>query len=156
MGFDLRGLIVAAALLLASTAASAQSMVSGTYEVAGKKAVLTQASAQKGDPESGKPVTVLVLTTKDQSKAAKPATDAVFGELGDAIVVKIFDDGKVYSADLVHAAFNLPNNTMTALSGVTIKDFKKADGQVSGQLLTSGDARGQPYQVDVTFKAKAP
>jgi hypothetical protein len=153
MAFDLRALVLAGAVLLTATAASAQSSVSGTYDVAGKKAALTQVSAQKGDPESGKPVTVIVITAKDQSKASKPASDALFGELGDAIVVKVFDDGKVYSADLVHGTFNLPNNTVTALSGVTIKDFKKADGQISGELMTSGDARGQSYQVDVTFKA---
>jgi hypothetical protein len=156
MAFDLRGLILAGVVLLVATPAFAQGTVSGNYEVAGKKATLIQVSAQKGDPESGKPVTVIVITSKDQSKASKPASDALFGELGDAIVVKVFDDGKVYSADLVHAAFNLPNNTVTTFGGVTIKDFKKADGQISGQLITSGDARGQAYQADVTFKAKAP
>jgi len=143
------------ALLLAASTAWAQSTLSGSYEVAGKKAALTQVTAQKGDPESGKPVTVLVFSAKPQ-KGAKPASDALFGEFGDAIVVKLFDDGKVYSADLLHAAFDLPNNTMTTFSGVTIKDFKKADGEISGQLIASGDARGQKYQVDLTFKTKAP
>lgn len=145
---------IAAALLMAS-AASAQNTLSGSYEVAGKKAALTQVAAYKGDPESGKPITVLVFSAKPQ-KGAKPASDALFGEFGDAIVVKVFDDGKVYSADILHAAFDLPNNTMTTFSGVTIKDFKKADGQISGELVTTGDARGQKWAADVTFKAKAP
>lgn len=148
-------LALIASLLLAASAL-AQSTLSGSYEVAGKKATLMQVSAVKGKPESGKPVTVLVFTAKSQGKAADPATDALFGEFGDAIVVKLFDDGKVYSADLVHAAFDLPNNTATIFGGATIKDFKKADGKISGELVSTGDARGQKWTVDLVFTAKAP
>jgi len=147
--------IVAAALFWASNAA-AQSTVSGTYEVAGKKAALSQVSARKGDMQSGKQLTVLVFTAKDQTKSANPASDALFGELGDAIVVKVFDDGEVYSADLVHAAFDLPNNTATIFGGATLGDFKNADGRIAGRFNSSGDARGQKWSIDLTFSAKAP
>jgi hypothetical protein len=74
------------------------------------------------------------------------------------VVVKVFDDGKIYNAELIHAAFDLPNNTLTIFNGVTIKDFKKADGQISGEFTSGGekDARGQKWEVDLVFKAKAP
>jgi hypothetical protein len=156
MAFKLVTAATATVLLLLASAAWAQNTLSGNYEVAGKKAALTQVSAQKGDPQSGKPITVLVFTTKDQAKSAKPASDALFGELGDAIVVKLFDDGKVHSADLVHAAFDLPNNTATIIGGATIKDYKNADGRISGELLSTGDARGQKWAVDLKFSASAP
>lgn len=138
--------------------ASAQNAPTGVYKVAGKSAALTQVAAYKGAPESGKPVTVLVFTAKDQKKSSNPASDALFGELGDAVVVKVFDDGKVYNAELVHAAFDLPNNTLTAFSGVTIKNFKKSDGQMSGELTSGGeqDARGQKWEVNLAFNTKAP
>lgn len=150
-----------AALVLAIlpfSIAAAQTAPTGTYKVDGKAAALTQVRAYKGQPESGKPVTVLVFTAKDQSKASNAASDALFGELGDAVVVKVFDDGKIYNAELVHAAFNLPNNTLTMFSGVTIKDFKKADGEISGEFTSNGekDARGQKWDVALVFKAKAP
>ncbi len=128
-------------IVLPGVEASAQSALSGRFKVDGKPASLTQVMAYKGDPESGKPVTILVFSAKDQGKGAKPASDALFGEFGDAIVVKLFDDGKVYSADLLHASFNLPNNTMTTFSGVTVKDFKKADGQLSGELISAGETK---------------
>jgi hypothetical protein len=51
--------------------AAEQAALSGTFLVAGKAAALKYASAYKGEPESGKPVTVLVLTAKDQSKDSK-------------------------------------------------------------------------------------
>ena len=134
--------------------------LSGTFSVAGKAAALKHASAAKGDPESGKPVTVLIFTAKDQAKAAKPASDALFGELGDAIVVKVFADGKIYSAEVLHSAFNLPNNTLTLLgsSEISITDFKNAGGTISGTLTSGGakDARGQKWEVSLTFKVKAP
>lgn len=146
-------------LALAWAGAAGEAALSGTFSVAGKAAVLKHAGAYKGDPESGKPVTVLVFTAKDPGKSAKPASDALFGEFGDAIVVKVFDDGKIYSAELVHAGFNLPNNTLTLLGNreVGIKDFKNADGAISGTLTSDGakDARGQKWEVALTFKTKA-
>lgn len=138
--------------------ASAQTAPTGVYKVAGKTTTLTQAAAYKGQPESGKPVTVLVFTAKDQKKSSNAASDALFGELGDAVVVKVFDDGKIYNAELVHSAFDLPNNTLTLFNGVTIKDFKKAEGMISGVLTSNGekDARGQKWEVDLAFKTNAP
>jgi hypothetical protein len=147
-------------LALPWAGAAGEAALSGTFSVAGKAATLKQVGAYKGEPESGKPVTVLVFTAKDPGKSAKPASAALFGKFGDAIVVKIFDDGKIYSADLLHAGFDLPNNTLTLLGNgeVSIKDFKNADGAISGTLTSGGakDARGQKWEVALTFKAKAP
>ncbi len=140
--------------------AAGQGALSGTFVVAGKAAALKYASAYKSDPESGKPVTVLVLTTKDQSKDSKATVDALFGKFGDAIVVKVFDDGKIYSADVLHSGFDLPNNTLTLLGDapLSIKDFKNADGAISGTLTSGGaqEVRGQKWEVNLTFKVKTP
>ncbi len=149
-------------MLLASpwTHAAGEAALSGTFSVGGKAAALKFAGASKGDPESGKPVTVFVFTAKDPGKAAKPAFDALFGKFGDAIVVKVFEDGKIYSADVLHAAFDLPNNTLTLLGNgeLTIKDFKNSAGSISGTLTSGGaqEVRGQKWEVNLTFKTKAP
>jgi hypothetical protein len=138
--------------------AAEQAALSGTFLVAGKAAALKYASAYKGEPESGKPVTVLVLTAKDQSKDSKATVDALFGKFGDAIVVKVFDDGKIYSADVLHSGFDLPNNTLTLFGDapLSIKDFKNSDGAISGTLTSGGaqEVRGQKWEVNLTFKAR--
>jgi hypothetical protein len=161
-GRSLLAAIAAALLFLALpwAGAAGEAALSGTFSVGGKATALKDSAAVKGEPESGKPVTVLVFTAKDPGKSAKPASDALFGEFGDAIVVKVFADGKVSSAELLHAAFDLPNNTLTLLGDreVSIKDFKNAEGAISGTLTSGGakDARGQKWEVNLTFKAKAP
>ena len=140
--------------------AAEQAALSGTFVVVGKAAALKYASAYKGDPESGKPVTVFVRTTKDPGKDSKATFNALFGKFGDAIVVKIFDDGKIYSADVLHSGFDLPNNTLTLFGDapLSIKDFKNADGAISGTLTSGGaqEVRGQKWEVNLTFKAKVP
>lgn len=154
-----RGALVALVLAISPLSLGlAQTAPTGTYKVDGKAGPLTQVKAYKGAPEAGKPITVLVFTGKDQGKSANAASDALFGELGDAVVVKVFDDGKIYNAELVHTAFNLPNNTLTLFNGVTIKDFKRSGGEISGDLTSEGgkDARGQTWEIDLVFTTKAP
>jgi hypothetical protein len=152
---------VAAALLpvvltLTSTA-SAQGTLSGTDKANGKPAALTQVVAYKGEPESGKPITLLVFTSKDQGKDPKAAFNALFGKYGDAIVVKVFPDGKVYSADVRHSALDIgPVPSATVFDVVQIKDYKAAGGEISGRVTGKTEIRGQPWEVDLTFQTKAP
>ena len=150
--------IVLSFVALLSTGASAQGTVSGVYKVNGKAAALTQVVAYTGQPESGQPTTVLVFSAKDQGKDAKAAFDALFGKFGDALVVKVFPDGKVYSTDLVHASLDSPGGSAQIFGIVTIKDFKSGGGEISGELTSSGphDLRDQKWEVDLTFKTKAP
>jgi hypothetical protein len=152
---------LAAALLpiiaLLSPAALAQGTLSGFYKANGKPAVLTQVTAHKGEPESGKPVTVLVFTTKDQANDPKAGFNALFGKYGDAVVVKVFSDGKIYSTDVRHSGLDLgPVPSATLFDVVQMKDFKMAGGEVSGRVIGKAEIRGTPLEIDLTFKAKAP
>jgi hypothetical protein len=131
--------------------------VSGSYTVDGKAAVLTQVTSHKDDPFDGQPVTALVFTAKDQGGDAKAAEDALFGNFGDAIVVRIEPDGTVVGADVVHSA--LKEQGSVSLSGVfTVKNYQATGGQISGELTTGGpnDVFEQKIDVDLTFHAKAP
>jgi len=146
-----------AIVALVSSGAFAQGTLSGVYKVNGKPAALAQVAAYRGEPESGKPVTLLVFTTKDQGKDPKAAFNALFGRYGDAVVVKVFSDGKIFSTDVRHAALDLgPVPSATLFDVVQMKDFKVASGEISGHLTGKVDIRNQPCEVDLTFKSKAP
>src|SRR5215472_10942967 len=132
-----RTLRIAAVALLAvalpSAGALAQSKVSGNFKGNDKPATLTQVTAHKGE-QSGKPVTILVFSSKDQAGDAKPDFDALFGKLGDALVVKVFADGQVYSGDIVHSNLDAPGGSIQTFGVLKIPDFKLADGKISGHM----------------------
>jgi len=145
-------------VILLTASAFAQSTLSGVYKVDGKAATLTQVAAYAGEPESGQPTTVLVFSAKNQGKDAKAAFDALFGKFGDALVVKVLPDGKVYSVDLVHSSLNSPSGSAQVFGVAKINDFKSGGGEISGELTSGGphDLRDQKWEVDLTFKTKAP
>jgi hypothetical protein len=145
-------------IVLLSAGASAQSTLSGVYKGNGKPAALTQVTAHTGDPESGKPVTVLVFTTKDQAGDPKAAFNALFGKFGDALIVTVFADGKVYSGDLVHSSLESPSGSIQVFGVLKMTDFTMTGGEISGHVTSGGprDVRDQKWEVDLTFKTKAP
>jgi hypothetical protein len=150
--------IVLALIVTLPAGASAQSKLTGVYKGNGKPAALTQVVAYKGEPESGKPVTVLVFSTKSQTGSAKPAFDALFGKFGDALVVKIDSDGKVVSLDLIDSKLDSPGGSIQVFGVLKMTDFKMADGKISGHLTSGGPSqvRDQNWEVDITFETKAP
>jgi hypothetical protein len=144
-------------LLVLSPSGFAQGTLSGIDKANGKPATLIQVAAYPGEPESGKPVTLLVFTSKDQGRDPKAAFNALFGKYGDAIVVKVFADGTIYSTDVSHSALDLgPVPSATLFGAVQMKDFKLAAGEISGRLTGNTEIRGQPWEVDLTFRTKAP
>jgi hypothetical protein len=149
---------ILAFVLLLPGGAVAQSKLSGVYKGNGTPAALTQVVAYKGEPDSGKPVTVLVFSAKSQAGSAKPPFDALFDKFGDALVVKIDPDGKVLSLDLVHAKLDSPGGSIQVFGVLKMTDFKIADGKISGHLTSGGVAkvRDQTWEVDLTFETKTP
>jgi hypothetical protein len=103
-------------VIFLSASASAETTLSGVYNANGKPAALSRVTAQTSDTESGQPATVLVFTTKDQGGDPKAAFDALFAKFGDALVVKIFPDGKVLSVDLVDSNLDAPGGSITVCS----------------------------------------
>jgi len=144
-------------LILTSAGASAQSKVTGIFKGNDKPATLTQVTARKGE-ESGKPVTVLVFSSKDQAGHPKADFDALFGKLGDALVIKVFADGQVYSGDLVHSNLDAPGGSIQAFGVLKMSDFKLADGRISGHLTSNGphEFHDLKWEVDLTFETSAP
>jgi hypothetical protein len=59
--------------------------------------------------------------SKSFESARADSTFPLLGKFGDAIVVKVFDDGKIYNADVLHSGFDLPNNTLTLFGDAPLK-----------------------------------
>lgn len=144
-------------IVLVSAGAFAQSKVSGVFKGNDKPATLTQVTAHKGE-ESGKPVTILVFSSKDQAGNPKPDFDALFGKFGDALVVKVFADGQVYSGDIVHSNLDAPGGSIQTFGVLKISDYKLADGKISGHLTSNGphEFHDLKWEVDLTFESTAP
>ncbi|MFI4934048.1 MAG: hypothetical protein ACHP7N_05485 [Caulobacterales bacterium] len=141
----------------AAAAAASGPAISGVFTGDGQQSTLTQVTAHTDEPFDGKPVTALVFTVKDQGGDAKAAEDALFGNFGDAMVIKVQPDGTVVEADVVHSGLKSPGSV--SLSGVmTIKGYSASGGQISGELTSGGptDLFDHKLNVDLTFHAKAP
>jgi hypothetical protein len=130
--------------------------VSGTFTGDGKPSALTEVTALADEPFSGQPVIALVFTAKDQGGDPKAATNALFGNYGDAIIAKFTPDGNVIEGDVINSGLQQPGSV--SLSALSIKNFRMAGGEISGELTTGGptDVFDHKLNVDLTFHAKAP
>lgn len=132
------------------------SPVSGTFTVEGKPAKLAFLRAVKGEPFDNKPTTVLVFTEKDASKDAKPDFHASFGQFGNSLTITVFDDGTVIGCEVSHTA--LKHKSFSSSGEMKTEGFKKEGSTIEGKLTTGGekDVFGQKWEVNLTFKTKAP
>lgn len=148
--------IPVALLLAAAQRAAADSELSGIFKGNDQLANLAFVSAHKGTPVSGKETIKLVFTEKDPAKDEQPDLKALFGHYGSALVIAIQPDGKVVTCDVAHEA--LKQKPISSPSSVKMSDFKNVNGEISGKLATDGKAEafGQTWEVNLTFKTKAP
>ncbi len=134
-------------------AANVKPTVTGAFRGNGKEAKLAYASARWGEPFDGKPGIVLVLSEKDHSKDNKPDNGALFGRFGSALIISLFEDGTIYSCQVVHAA--MKHSGFSSSGTMETNDFTYADGKVQGGLTTHGpsDTFGEKWEVDLQFLA---
>lgn len=152
-------MILAVALGLFALGVAAAMPFQGSFKANGKDAKLAHLAAFKSEPFDGKPVTLLIFSEKDASGNAKPEMNAIFGEFGDALVIKLQQDGDnwdVIGSNFMHSA--LKHSGASASGVVSIKDAKLANGEISGHLTTrpGEDMFGEPLSVDLTFHVKQP
>ena len=146
-------------LAMFSAAALGAAPVEGTFKANGKDARLSNVVARKGDPFSGNPTVTLVFSEKDASKEAKPDMRAMFGDLGDALVIHLMNEGGKYTvigSEFTHSA--LKHSGASASGVVDIKDAVVANGELSGHLATGPDAKifDEPIAIDLRFHVKQP
>jgi len=130
--------------------------VSGVFKGNGQEAKLAYVSASKGEPFADKPTIVIVFTEKDHSKDKKPRTGAMFGKYGSALIITVYEDGKIVGCQVAHAAHQ--KGTFNSIGTIKMSDFKLEGGKIQGKLSTGGEAEtfGQKWEVDLKFQAKAP
>jgi len=143
-------------LLSVAQLSAADSEVSGVYLGNDQPAKLAFVSAQKGTAVAGKDTIKLVFTEKDHSRDAQPDLKALFGDYGSALVIGIQPDGKVVTCDVAHEAHK--QKPISSPASVKMSEFKNEGGQISGKIATDGkeEAFGQTWEVNLTFKTKAP
>lgn len=90
------------------------------------------------------------------SKDDRPDLKALFGDYGSALVIGIEPDGKVVTCDVAHEAHK--QKPISTPASVKMSEFKNEGGQISGKIATDGKAEafGQTWEVNLTFKTKAP
>jgi hypothetical protein len=143
-------------LLSVAQLSAADSEVGGLFKGNDQPAKLMFVSAHKGRAVAGKETIKLVFTEKDHGKDEQPDLKALFGHYGSALVIGIHADGKVVTCDIAHEA--LKQKPISSPSSVKMSEFKNEGGQISGKLATDGkqEAFGQTWEVDITFRTKAP
>ena len=135
---------------------AADSEVSGIFKGNDQPAKLAFVSARKVTPLRGQETVKLVFTEKDHSKDEQAALKALFGDYGSALVIGIQLDGKVVTCDVRHGAHK--QKPISSPTSVKMSEFKNENGQLSGKLTTDGtsEAFGETWEVNLTFKTKAP
>jgi hypothetical protein len=128
--------------------------VSGTFTGNGKEAKLAFASSAKSDFGEGN--VMLIFTETDHSKEKDPRTAAAFNRCGSALIVTITPKGKIVGCEVCHEAHK--KSGFTDLGTLEAKDFKTADGMLTGTLTTNGEAKtfGEKWEVKLTFAVKQP
>jgi len=143
-------------VLTAAQLCAADSEVSGIFKGNDQPAKLAFVSAHKGTPVGGKETIKLVFTEKDHSKDERPDLKALFGDYGSALIIGIEPNGKVVTCDVAHEAHK--QKPISSPASVKMSEFKNEGGQISGKIATDGKAEafGQTWEVNLTFKTKAP
>jgi hypothetical protein len=148
--------VVVIVVTAAQKMSAADSEVSGVFKGNDQPAKIAFVSAHKGSAVAGSDTIKLVFTEKDHSKDQQPDLKALFGDYGTALIIGIRPDGKVVTCDIAHEA--LKQKPISSPASVKMSEFKNEDGQISGKLATDGkqEAFGQTWEVNLTFKTKAP
>ena len=150
-----------AAALLAALAAPATAddkkeaaPVSGTFTGNGKEAKLAFVSSKKSD--FGKDKVTLIFTEKDHSKEKDAETAAMFNKCGSALIITVTPEGKVTGCQVCHEAHK--KSGFNDIGTLETKEFKIADGKITGQLTTGGvkETFGEKWEVKLTFEVKKP
>ena len=130
--------------------------VTGKFVGDGKPAAVQFVIVEERESFDDRPAVKLLFTEKNPAKSKRPSFDAMFGELGSALLLSVFEDGKIFGCEVAHTAHE--KRGFTALGEIKMAEFKIAGGNVTGHVTTGGmlEAFGQKWEVDLTFAAPLP
>lgn len=149
-------LVAMAAFAQEGSPPAADAAVQGTFVGNDQPAALHYAVLLKRDPWQDEAAYTVVLTEKDSSTADKPEFDAMFGELGHALIFQVTASGDLFGAQICHQGMERDN---ISSSGTTeIQDFQIADGHLSARFFTTEEQEffGDRWQFDVCVRVPLP
>lgn len=128
--------------------------IDGKFTGNGKAAKLNSLVVKKGDNDrKGR---LILMFSEKTPKASDTDVAAMFGRLGDALVITMKEDGKITGCLVAHTAHG--EGGFQSIGEIECKDFKIADGKISGKLTTNGEQKafGKNWEVDLKFTGKMP
>ena len=144
--------IAIAALVAQAVLAAGTGMVSGKYLGNGKPAQLGFARVIPHETWQDETTYTLILSEKDASKVEKPDFDAMFGELGHALVVNITEKGSIFGTQVCHQA--LEKSGFSTVGPIKVERFSTEGGKLSAHLFTDGEQEfsGDTWSIDLEVK----
>lgn len=145
-----------AAVLLAVPAAWSAGQVTGKYIGNGKPAKLAYAVVVPHEPWQGEKAYTIILSEKNPAGVEKPDYDAMFGKLGDALVVSVTAKGDIFSTQVCHQA--LKRSGFSTTGSLYVDNFKIEGKQLSGRFYTKHkeDFFDDSWEADLNVKAAVP
>jgi hypothetical protein len=152
-GRRLAAIVVSIAALAAHSAGAAGApTVSGKYLGNGKPAQLAFARVISHESWQGETAYTLILSEKDASKAEKPDFDAMFGELGHALVVSLTEKGSIFGVQVCHQA--LEKSGLSSSGTLEIDGFAISGAKLSAHFFTAKEEEffGDRWEIDLKVK----
>ena len=130
--------------------------VTGKFLGNGKNAAIKFVLVEEEEAFGDKDAVKLIFTEKDPAKSKKPSFDAMFGDLGSALVLSVDLDGKIFGCQVAHSAHK--KQGFTSVGRIKMAEFKIAGGNVTGHVTTGEelDTFREKWEVDMTFSAPMP
>jgi hypothetical protein len=145
-------LLTALTLWVAAAASADAAKVSGEYLGNGKPAQIAHVRVIPHENWQDEKAWTIILSEKDAAKAEKPDFDAMFGELGSALVVSVTASGSIFSVQVCHQA--LEKSGFSSSGTLSAEGFSIAGGKLSGRFFTSKEEEffEDRWKVDLVVK----
>jgi hypothetical protein len=128
--------------------------IDGKFTGNGKAAKLTTLVVKKGTDD--RKDRLILMFSEKKPKPDDTDVAAMFGKLGDALVITMKPSGQVTGCLVAHTAHG--EGGFQSIGEIECKDLKIADGKISGRFTTSGEQKafGKAWEVELKFSAKMP
>jgi hypothetical protein len=144
--------VIVLVALASAVAAADAAKVSGEYLGNGKPAKIAHVRVVPHEKWQDETAWTIILSEQDASAAKKPDFDAMFGELGSALVVSVTESGEIFSVQVCHQA--LEKSGFSSSGTLAVEGFSLAGGKLSGRFFTSKEEEffDDRWKIDLTVK----
>lgn len=135
---------------------AADSPVEGTFVGNGAEAALHHVIVLPRDPWDGKKAFTVVVTEKDPASSKEAEMDAMFGELGHALIFQVTETGDLFGVQVCHQG--LEKTSISSIGTTEIQDFQIAEGTLSARFVMAEEHEffGDRWQFDLRVRVALP